>query len=62
MHGHTEPFYNVDLTLESGQWEGGGPYRAVAELPRQFWEFATLPWWHGLTILRKKYSKDYHTR
>ena len=62
MHGHTEPFYNVDLTLTEGQWAEGGPYRAVAELNPQFWEFATIPWGHGLTILRKKYSKDFHHR
>ena len=31
----------------------GGPYRAVAELNPQFWEWSTLPWNNGLTILRK---------
>jgi len=56
MYGNTAPYYHSDLTLHDGQWEGGGPYRAVAELNPQFWEFATLPWSHGLTILRKKYS------
>lgn len=56
MYGNTAPYYHSDLTLQDGQWEGGGPYRAVAELNPQFWEFATLPWSHGLTILRKKYS------
>lgn len=62
MHGHSEPFYNVDLTLTEGQWAEGGPYRALAELSPQFWEFATVPWGHGLTILRKKYSKEFHRR
>jgi len=56
MYGNTCPYYHSDLTLEDGQWANGGPYRAVAELNPQFWEFSTLPWSHGLTILRKKYS------
>lgn len=60
MYGNTDPFYHCDLTLPDGQWEGGGPYRAVAELNPQFWEWATLPWNNGLTILRKKYSNKYH--
>ena len=50
----SEPFYHTDLTLLSGQWAEGGPYRAVAELDQQFWEFSTLPWHNGLTLLRKK--------
>ena len=60
MYGHAAPFYHSDLTLKKGQWAGGGPYRAVAELDPQFWEWATLPWGHGLTFLRKKYSNKYH--
>ena len=59
MYGNTNPFYHTDLTLKDGQWANGGPYRAVAELNPQFWEFATLPWNNGLTILRKKYSNKY---
>jgi len=60
MYG-TTPYYHSDLTTNAGrQWEGGGPYRAVAELNPQFWEFATMPWNNGLTILRKKYSSKYH--
>ena len=62
MHGHTEPFYNVDLSIHNGQWEGGGPARAMMELDPLRWEWATLPWWHGLSIIRKKYSKLYFTR
>ena len=62
MHGHTEPFYNVDLSLTEGQWEGGGPARAMMELDRLHWEWSTLPWHHGLSIIRKKHSKIYHTR
>jgi predicted O-methyltransferase YrrM len=56
MYGNTCPYYHTDLSLKDGQWANGGPYRAVAELNVQFWEFSTLPWSHGLTILRKKYS------
>jgi predicted O-methyltransferase YrrM len=60
MYGNSCPFYHVDLTPNGGeQWKNGGPYRAVAELPSQFWEFSTLPWNNGLTILRKKYSNLY---
>lgn len=56
MYGNTCPYYHADLSLKDGQWADGGPYRAVSELNPQFWEFSTLPWSHGLTILRKKYS------
>jgi predicted O-methyltransferase YrrM len=60
MYGNTCPFYHSDLTESGGnQWLHGGPYRAVAELNPQFWEFSTLPYNNGLTILRKKYSNLY---
>lgn len=59
MYGNTCPHYHTDLTQKDGQWANGGPYRAVAELPSQFWEFATLPYNNGLTLLRKKYSNRY---
>ena len=59
MYSGTEPYYHSDITLTSGQWAEGGPYRAVAELNQQFWEFSTLPYNNGLTILRKKYSSKY---
>ena len=63
MYGDTCPFYHADLTNSAGeQWNNGGPYRAVAELNHQFWEFSTLPWNNGLTILRKKYSSKYRRR
>jgi len=62
MHGRTEPFYNVDLSIKDGQWEGGGPARAMMELDPLRWEWATLPWWHGLSIIRKKHSKLYYPR
>lgn len=63
MYGETCPFYHVDLTKNSGeQWNNGGPYRAVAELNPQFWEFSTLPYNNGLTLLRKKYSNKYRRK
>ena len=62
MYGNTDPFYHADLSHHEGQWASGGPYRAVAELNPQFWEWSTLPWNNGLTILRKKYSNKYHRR
>ena len=58
----TTPFYHTDLSLEKGQWSKGGPYRAVSELDPNFWEWSTLPWCNGLTILRKKYSSKYHKK
>lgn len=36
------------------EWGEGGPYRAVAELDTEKWEWMTLPVNHGLTLLRKK--------
>ena len=61
MYGNYTPRYHSDLTDNAGvQWSHGGPYRAVAELPGQFWEFSTIPVCNGLTILRKKYSNKYH--
>ena len=62
MYGNTEPFYHTDLSVKEGQWAKGGPYRAVAELDTNFWEWATIPWNNGLTILRKKYSSKYHNK
>lgn len=61
MYGGTEPQYHTDLSLQEGQWAEGGPYRAVAELPQNFWEFSTIPSCNGLTVLRKKYSSLYHS-
>lgn len=59
MYGETCPFYHTDLMLKDGQWANGSVYRAIAELNTQFWEFSTLPWGNGMTILRKKYSNKY---
>jgi len=52
----------VDLSIKDGQWESGGPARAMMELDPLRWEWATLPWWHGLSIIRKKHSKLYYPR
>jgi hypothetical protein len=62
MYGSTQPFYHSDLTIKNGQWANGGPYRAIGELDLNFWEWSTLPWNNGLTILRKKYSSKYHSK
>jgi predicted O-methyltransferase YrrM len=62
MWGNHAPFYHCELTLKKGQWAEGGPYRAVSELDPQFWEWSTLPWSNGLTVLRKKYSTKYHSK
>jgi len=59
MYANSQPHYHSDLTMDSGQWAHGGPYRAVAELNKQFWEFSTIPANNGLTILRKKYTSKY---
>lgn len=60
MYANYEPHYHTDIACRHGQWANGGPYRAVAELNDNFWEFSTIPISNGLTILRKKYSKLYH--
>jgi nucleoside-diphosphate-sugar epimerase/predicted O-methyltransferase YrrM len=57
MYANFEPHYHSDMDVREGQWANGGPYRAVAEMNKNFWEFATIPVCNGLTVLRKKYSK-----
>jgi len=55
MYEAHEPFYHSDANLpEDDLYGAGGPYRAVAELDTSIWEWATLPWGHGLTLLRRK--------
>jgi predicted O-methyltransferase YrrM len=56
MYANYQPHYHTDIACSSGQWAKGGPYRAVAELNQNFWEFMTIPQNNGLTLLRKKYS------
>jgi predicted O-methyltransferase YrrM len=60
MYGNWQPHYHCDIAIRNGQWANGGPYRAVAELNQNFWEFSTIPINNGLTVLRKKYSNKYH--
>ncbi len=54
MYSNYQPDYHSNVNDPDPQWANGGPYRAVAELPRDKWEYATIPTNHGLTILRKR--------
>jgi predicted O-methyltransferase YrrM len=54
MYSGAHPDYRSDPGCQDPQWEAGGPYRAVAELDSDIWEWSTIPVNHGLTILRKK--------
>lgn len=54
MYSGTHPDYHCNLADPDPQWANGGPYRAVAELDPTVWEWATIPFNHGLTLLRKK--------
>lgn len=54
MYDNAQPHYRSDPDASDPQWAGGGPYRAVAELDPDIWEWSTIPVNHGLTILRKK--------
>jgi predicted O-methyltransferase YrrM len=54
MYSNAQPDYRSDPSTADAQWAGGGPYRAVAELDPEIWEWATVPINHGLTVLRKK--------
>ena len=55
MYGGRQPEYYSDPQAE-GEFANGGPFRAVQEFTEQYpgWEWATIPAFHGLTILRKK--------
>lgn len=54
MYNNAQPHYRGDYQCQDPQWEGGGPYRALAELDPAVWEWSTIPVNNGLTILRKK--------
>lgn len=54
MYGGTEPRYHSNPAMHKGEWAYGGPFRAVKKLNQSGWEWITLPWASGLTILRKK--------
>lgn len=50
----TEPEYHIPLHgIKGTEWGEGGPTRAVFELDKNIWEWATIPINNGLTILRK---------
>lgn len=53
MSSHPYYFYPKDAP-DTSEWAKGGPFRAVAELDFNKWEWATIPVSHGLTILRKR--------
>jgi predicted O-methyltransferase YrrM len=53
MAPNTEPRYTPPEKWQ-GEWDQGGPQRAVHELDRNVWEWATIPVSNGLTLLRKK--------
>lgn len=58
MYGQS-PCYHSD-PLARGTWAEGGPYGAlVSYCDPDIWEWATVPYGHGLTLLRKKYSTAY---
>ena len=40
---------------DGGEWSKGGPTHAVLELDKNKWEWVTIPFNNGLTILRKLY-------
>lgn len=61
MYQKTEPFYHISNDI-SGEWANGAPAKAVLELPLISWEYVTLPWNNGLTILRKKTIPNYIQR
>lgn len=51
----TYPEYHLPLdSPKETEWGEGGPTRAVFELDKDKWEWATIPVNNGLTILRKK--------
>lgn len=54
MYADAQPCYRSDANSQDPQWHGGGPYRAVAELDAQTWEWATIPVNNGLTVLRQR--------
>ena len=57
MYSNAQPDYHSDVNTADPEWLNGGPYRAVAELDKDIWEWSTIPVNHGLTILRKKSGK-----
>lgn len=60
MYGYTQPNYNKSNSGTEcgwgipGEFDNGGPYRAVELLDKNVWEYSTFPYCNGLTLLRKK--------
>lgn len=54
MYGNSQPHYRSVTSPADKQWDNGGPYKAVADLDLNDWEYMTIPRCHGLTLLRKK--------
>ena len=54
MYGNSQPHYKSVESPRDPQWGGGGPYKAIAELDLNEWEYMTIPRCNGLTLLRKK--------
>jgi hypothetical protein len=46
-----DPKYN--LINPDREFADGGPYASLLELDRNKWEFCTIPFSHGITLLRK---------
>lgn len=55
MYDWKEPNYHSERNTSNPEWADGGPFRAVNELDKTRWEFATIPRSNGLTLLRKLY-------
>jgi predicted O-methyltransferase YrrM len=51
LMARTHPNYNTDVGY--GEFGNGGPFGAVCGLDSDVWEYSTLPFCNGLTILRK---------
>jgi predicted O-methyltransferase YrrM len=52
MHPYTHPKYHEYIGTK-GEFGNGGPYWAIKSLDKNKWEYCTIPYDHGLTILRK---------
>ena len=54
MHPSNTPYYFSPTSTFGDEWANGGPFRALNELNNQRWEWATIPDYSGLTLLRKR--------
>ena len=54
-YGHAPYYWCTEHDRhKGGEWEGGGPFKAVYELDINEFEWATIPFNNGLTLLRKR--------